>query len=196
MYVSRRAMVIIGVLMVAAVTVGIGYAAGDDQIYACVDTKKGKLRIVDAGTECKKKEESLDWSKEGPAGPKGDKGDTGDKGDQGIPGTNGQNGAPGKDGADGEDGDDGAQGPPGVLNFYSKQSAPYVLSPGDDLTVDADCDSGDKTTGGGYGVSGSISNSKVTSMIPLPSSYRVWFYNLGSTGNITVSTFVVCADLP
>jgi len=103
MYISRRAMFIIGMLIVAVVTAGIGYAQIENQIYACVD-EKGKLRIIEEGESCKEKETPIDWNKAGPQG---------QPGQDGAPGAPGANGAPGQDGADGASG--GGSGP---LNVF------------------------------------------------------------------------------
>jgi len=88
-------------------------------IDACVDTKKGALRIVTPSTTCTSKETLLQWDSTGPPGAKGDKGDPGtpgakgDKGDPGTPGAKGDKGDPGTPGAKGDKGDPGTPGAKG-----------------------------------------------------------------------------------
>ena len=159
-------MLIIGVLIVAVVTTGIGYAQNENQIYACVDGK-GKLRIIEEGESCKEKETHLEWDSqgsggplgpEGPAGPpgpqgeswqgdvyvtapKGDKGDTGVQGLQGEPGDDGERGAPGADGQDGAPGGvSGLETVTRLADFPANSSGTVVLA----------CPSGKKVLGGGY----------------------------------------------
>ena len=79
MYISRRKLLLIGVLVAAALTFNIGFAQGNVRIFACVD-EDGNLRIVQEAETCGEKERPLDWSREGP------RGEPGPQGDQGPPG--------------------------------------------------------------------------------------------------------------
>jgi hypothetical protein len=61
------------------------------EIDACVATATGRVRILDAGGVCKRKERALSWNAQGPAGTPGT---TGLQGPQGDPGASGPSGPP------------------------------------------------------------------------------------------------------
>jgi hypothetical protein len=61
----------------------------DTVVNACVATAGGRVRVIDAGAACKRKERPLSWNAQGPAGDPGAPGDTGPKGDPGDPGASG-----------------------------------------------------------------------------------------------------------
>jgi hypothetical protein len=65
------------------------FAQTADIINACVATAGGRVRVVDAGAACKRKERSLSWNAQGPAGDPGTPGQPGPKGDPGDPATSG-----------------------------------------------------------------------------------------------------------
>lgn len=91
--------------VIAALVVGGGIfaatqwanaASADTTLYACVGTGDGKMRMVDAGTTCDKKETLVSWNVTGPqgvpgpqgsAGPQGSPGPQGPKGDKGDAGS-------------------------------------------------------------------------------------------------------------
>lgn len=61
----------------------------NDVINACVANTGGRVRVVDAGAACKRKERPLSWNAQGPAGDPGTPGQPGPKGDTGDPGPSG-----------------------------------------------------------------------------------------------------------
>jgi hypothetical protein len=83
---------LIGAAVVAvAVTVGAAYAAipgSNGTIDGCYEKATGKLRVVDAeaGKTCKKSEEPIAWSRQGPKGDPGATGPAGPAGPQGPAG--------------------------------------------------------------------------------------------------------------
>lgn len=70
----------------------VAEAHGGDQarIHACVTTRTGALRVVDASATCAKGESALDWNQQGLQGVSGP---AGAKGDPGVPGDRGPSGA-------------------------------------------------------------------------------------------------------
>ena len=89
--------------------------SGDDpdEIRACVHKSKGKLRVVDDASDCKRSERFLSWSTSGAPGPPGPTGPAGPEGPKGDMGPLGPPGADGDDGAPGDPGPAGAAGPAG-----------------------------------------------------------------------------------
>jgi hypothetical protein len=84
------------VLAVAATTtVWASIPEPDGSIHSCYSKKGGKLRVVNAGKACKKKERSLAWSQAGPPGPPGPAGAVGTAGPKGAIGPKGAKGDPG-----------------------------------------------------------------------------------------------------
>lgn len=62
------------VVVVGVVAVGVAYAAipgAGGQIQGCYVTKGGALRVVNAASECKKKEQTLSWNQAGQPGTNG-----------------------------------------------------------------------------------------------------------------------------
>lgn len=100
MYISKKTLAVVGVLILVIVAVGVGFAQGDE-ITACVK-KNGQVRFVtEDNPECESNETPVSWNIQGPPGPQGEQGPKGDKGDPG------EDGAPGQPGLDGQDGADG-----------------------------------------------------------------------------------------
>ena len=81
----------------------------DGVIHAC-RAKSGAIRVVDAGTACRRKELRIAWNV---AGPKGESGPAGAPGPRGADGAAGPAGAPGPAGPPGRDGSPGLAGPAG-----------------------------------------------------------------------------------
>ena len=108
----------LGVLSVGAVFLGqAGWAAlashaADERVFACVK-RNGDVRIVEQGERCKKNEQSMSWSIEGPKGDTGAAGPQGAQGPAGPQGEQGLKGDPGTDGAAGPAGPAGPTGPQG-----------------------------------------------------------------------------------
>lgn len=116
----RRAPVlafVLGALTIGAIFAGqagwaaLGSHAADEQVFACVKSQNGQVRIVEAGDTCLPSEQAMSWSIEGP---KGDTGPQGPQGVQGPQGPQGETGATGPQGPQGETGATGPQGEPGA----------------------------------------------------------------------------------
>jgi hypothetical protein len=115
----RRAPVlafVLGALTIGAIFAGqagwaaLGSHAADEQVFACVKSQNGQVRIVESGDTCLPSERAMSWSIEGP---KGDTGPQGPQGIQGPQGPQGETGATGPQGLQGETGATGPQGPQG-----------------------------------------------------------------------------------
>lgn len=84
----------------AAIAVSATAYAQTGVIYACV-LSDGTMRIVPAGTTCKKNETGLNWNQQGPVGPQGLAGPQGTVGPQGSAGPQGPAGPQGSAGVSG-----------------------------------------------------------------------------------------------
>jgi len=99
--------------------------ANAEQLYACVQVKKGTLRLVASPDECKTgKETSVSWNLVGPQGPVGPPGPTGAMGTQGLQGEQGEIGPQGLAGPTGSQGSQGQQGFPGVQGEQGPSGPP------------------------------------------------------------------------
>ncbi len=87
--------------------------AADEQVFACVKSQNGQVRIVDADERCLPSEQALSWNIEGPKGDTGPQGPQGIQGAQGAQGPQGTQGETGATGPQGLKGDTGATGPAG-----------------------------------------------------------------------------------
>ncbi len=106
--IGRRGAVVAAVATVAAVAVGIAWAAipSGGVITACFTKNGGALRVIDAQTSnCTNKEQRLDWGVAGPSGPAGATGPSGASGAKGDTGATGPSGPSGASGATGPSGD-------------------------------------------------------------------------------------------
>lgn len=102
---SGRIAVLGGLCALAGGLAVAAIPAPDGTIRACYRTRSGRLRVVDEGASCKRKEIVLTWNQQGasgPPGPVGTPGAPGSAGPQGTPGAPGPPGAPGAPGAPGE----------------------------------------------------------------------------------------------
>ncbi len=119
---------VLGVITVGAVFLGqTGWAAltshaAEQQVFACVK-RNGDVSIVERGERCRKNEQSMSWSIEGPKGDRGATGPQGLKGDTGAAGPAGPTGAAGQRGADGAPGSAGPAGPTGAQGATGLQGA-------------------------------------------------------------------------
>jgi hypothetical protein len=121
----RRAPVlafVLGALTIGAIFAGqagwaaLGAHAADEQVFACLKSQNGQVRIVDADENCLPSEQALSWSIEGPkgdTGPQGPQGIQGPQGPQGPQVTQGETGATGPQGPQGDTGETGPTGPAG-----------------------------------------------------------------------------------
>ena len=162
------------VVLLLAVGVTVALANGTD-IHACVKDN-GEIRIVDGSDDCKNSETALEWNIVGPDGPSG---------------------SSGADGSDGAQGPAGPQGPPGVLRFYFRDGGETVIPPNLNIKVEgsAECDLGDKATGGGYAVvTGDARGFNVINTLRRESDHIVTARN-DSTVTQEFVVRVVCADV-
>ena len=88
-------------------------SADAQQIFACVNTNSGAVRIVAQGAACRTPESLVTWNVVGPQGPPGPTGPAGALGPPGPQGPAGPAGALGPPGPQGPAGPAGALGPPG-----------------------------------------------------------------------------------
>jgi hypothetical protein len=120
----------------AAAGISAAIIFGASQAYAAVTTppttvisacanrdEAGALRIVTAGTTCRRNETAITWNQ---TGPQGIPGLPGLPGPAGAPGTLGLTGQAGPAGAKGDAGPAGAQGPAGAVGA---QGAPGIAGP-------------------------------------------------------------------
>jgi hypothetical protein len=135
-------------LLAAVALAAAGVAAqalilpGDTEtIHGCVAVD-GVLRVVAAGTSCRKGEQLLSWNREGPTGPKGAQGAAGPAG------ATGAQGATGPQGAQGLQGQRGPMGPAGTgvggfgkdLIYSTMSNAGLAAcSDPDDVLIDCEC---------------------------------------------------------
>jgi len=68
----------VGLVALAVALIGTSYAVtanrfvgADGQVTACVKSKSGAIRLVPEGKACRKSEQQVTWSQQGPAGPAG-----------------------------------------------------------------------------------------------------------------------------
>ena len=155
-------------------------AARADQIYACVETRSGTLKIVAAGTTCNNGATPLVWNTQGPIGPQGPQGPAGPPGPQGPQGATGATGPQGLPGIAGATGATGPQGPAGgplaFSNYRCDGSA--LIFQNMQFTFDG--------SSGGAGVGGN-SIVPVASFILQPGIYQFEFsataFLVGSSAN-------------
>jgi len=91
----------------------IDVASADGQIYACVNSNSGEVKLVPQNATCKNNESLVVWNVAGPQGLIGPTGATGATGPQGLQGPAGPTGAQGPIGLTGLQGPAGAQGAQG-----------------------------------------------------------------------------------
>ncbi len=121
-----RSGVLLGVVIVLAVSGGIAYATIPDSegiIHSCVrkgekgdEGDAGRIRIVENEAQCRKRKEfALSWNQRGPQGPQGLQGERGPQGPQGLQGEQGPQGPQGLQGERGPQGPQGERGPAGTF---------------------------------------------------------------------------------
>jgi hypothetical protein len=165
-------------------------AAHADQIYACVSSGNGTLKIVAAGTTCARGAAPLVWNTQGPIGSQGPAGPAGSPGPQGPAGPAGPQGPMGLTGATGAT---GPQGPAGTSYAFSQYSC-------DSLPVSFGTQFPLKFTGltGGGGVGGN-STTAVTSLLLQQGSYLTLLNTdmdlLDSQGNLVLGQGAVVLNL-
>jgi hypothetical protein len=121
-----------GIAGAFVVTLALAPISADaQQIFACVNTNSGAVRIVAQGAACRTPERLLTWNvagPQGPSGPAGPAGALGPPGPQGPAGPAGALGPPGPQGpvgagAPGPQGPAGPPGPPGPKGDPGQASA-------------------------------------------------------------------------
>jgi collagen triple helix repeat protein len=201
-----------GALLVSA---GVAYATIPDssgQYHACVHKSSNQVRIIDhdTGENCKQNEQHVHWNQvgppgapgpagppgppgpAGPAGPPGPQGETGPAGPQGETGPagpagpQGPQGDTGPAGPTGPQGPQGPQGPAGPTNVVVRQGSSGL---GADV---ANCDAGERATGGGGTVVTGLGALKTSIPLPGIGTPTAWAV-IGEPGT-TVKAFVVCAS--
>jgi len=134
----------------------------------------------------------------GAQGPQGETGAQGPQGETGAQGPQGETGAQGPAGPEGPQGPQGDQGPRGVLGFYYRSQGRYV-DPGETVTIDAVCTNvSDKMTGGGHQMFDSPAIAYTDVVWSKPTAANTWtgkFTNRHTTAAVSISVFVVCADV-
>jgi hypothetical protein len=114
-------------LLFVALAAGAAHA---QELIACVNTKKGTLRMVGSAGECKpSKETAVSWSI---TGSQGEQGPPGPDGPQGAQGPTGPTGPTGPQGPAGEDGATGPLGPAGPSLRVFDGDENLLGIPGDD----------------------------------------------------------------
>jgi hypothetical protein len=114
-HVRTRIILLGSAVAVAAIVATVAFGAIPDSngvIHSCYTTK-GRVRIVNAATDCVSGETHLSWRQMGQPGPQGPPGATGPAGPQGPAGPAGPRGAAGPLGPAGPTGATGLQGPAG-----------------------------------------------------------------------------------
>lgn len=108
------------VVLIGGGTASAAVTTDTTTITGCWHKSSGLLRVIDAGTEqCKTNETLLEWNavgakgEAGPQGPAGPIGETGPAGPQGVAGPTGENGTNGSQGPAGPIGETGPAGPQG-----------------------------------------------------------------------------------
>lgn len=160
------------------------------------------------------------FSAGGAAGPQGASGPEGARGVDGAPGTDGGAGVPGAPGRDGEDGGVGAAGPrgekgdqgdagpvgpagdngaAGATSVVIRQGSDTNIQAAMTITVSANCNAGERATGGG-GTNGGTAGVRLVQSYPIPAALAAtptgWAasYENASGGPAVVRTWVVCAS--
>ncbi|MBV8322350.1 MAG: hypothetical protein JO049_16960 [Hyphomicrobiales bacterium] len=152
-----------GIAGAFVVTLALAPISADaQQIFACVNSNSGAVRIVAQGVACRTPESLVTWNvvgPQGPPGPAGSAGALGPPGPQGPAGPAGAQGSAGQQGLRGERGERGPYGPagpPGSKDEPGQANAlRHVEGPGDaiacnegEVLVSAICKEGPATVQG------------------------------------------------
>jgi hypothetical protein len=120
----------IALLLFAVLASGSAHA---QELIACVNTKKGTLRMVTAPSDCNtRRETAVSWSMAGTQGPPGEQGPPGAQGPAGPPGAQGEQGPTGPQGSAGAVGEAGPAGPAGSAVRVFDGDENVLGIPGDD----------------------------------------------------------------
>jgi hypothetical protein len=199
-----------GALFVSA---GVAYAtipAADGTYTACVSqpVQSGKLKgvaavgLLDTAVKptCPSGTNQVTWNKQGQPGPAGPQGPPGPQGAAGPQGPQGPAGAPGAQGSAGTPGADGAPGPQGATGPQGPQGPAgptnLVVRVGSDgFSSNADCNAGERATGGGGSVMSGPGGLSVSTPEPGIAGFTPTAWHVqAETGLSTVRAWVVCAS--
>lgn len=200
--VGLMGLLILGLAVLPAAWV---YAQTGGTLQACVNGTK--LTKIGTDLTCSAREQLLEWNiqgEPGPAGPQGSQGEMGPAGPQGLPGPQGPQGlqgatgpagAQGEPGPAGPPGPEGPQGSPGVLDFYFAWAS-STISTSPQSTVIANCNTGDKVTGGGFSTFG-LPGTQVEASAP-SAHLTGWLVKMVRNDGFPIAWFAyaVCADMP
>jgi hypothetical protein len=189
------------VVLVATVVVGIGWAsipAANGTYTACVSapaqsgTFKGvaAVGLLDVAVKptCPSGTNQVTWNKQGQPGPAGPQGPPGSAGPAGPQGLQGEIGPQGPQGETGPQGAQGQQGQAGPTNLVVRQGE-------DGFSSAADCDAGERATGGGGRVLSGPGALRVSIPNPVsPGATPTGWYVEAETLLATVRAWVVCAS--
>ena len=125
---SPRALAVVAVGALIAMTTGVGLAEASSSGYQACANSSGKLALENTSGNCPANYSKVTVGAQGPAGPKGATGATGPAGAAGPKGATGATGATGPAGAAGPKGGTGATGPQGPAGATGPQGPSGVLS--------------------------------------------------------------------
>lgn len=156
--------------------------------HGCVNNKTGVLRVVKPASSCHKAvrhgghrnpgESAIAWNQ------------------QGRPGLNGTSGTNGINGINGTNGSDGKNGANGATQVTVRTAVGTVANPMEQSTALAECNTGERVTGGGASVG--TSNGSLYELDDSGPDGGGWLARARNTGNAgetaTVTAFVICAS--
>jgi hypothetical protein len=197
--------------LAAALAGTLASAQGNDQgaIHSCVringdggqradnESSDPNIRIVGAGTNCKRNETPLAWNQQGPTGPAGSPGPQGPAGPQGP---KGDTGAQGPAGPAGGSGPQGPQGPAGRGTTYRTVTfdggAGGVTPTGAVATLSIGCNGNETAVGGGA----QISDASIPANVNIAQSFQQnrtnWVTSVANSSGQTVHLlfYAICAS--
>ena len=180
------------VVAIIALIVAMSGSAVAASLITSAQIKDGTIKLRDISTKARN-------TLKGQTGPVGVRGVTGLQGAPGANGATGLQGAPGANGATGLQGAPGANGANGATNVVVRQGTASSVANGVSGIVTAQCNAGERATGGGNSVSG-LGGWQVIESFPTPgtagSTPTGW--RVGATNNTGISNnlvaIVVCAS--
>lgn len=181
-----RSLAVVSAITLAGSAFGTSAASAANSYAACLSVYDELYNVAIGNSptgSCANGKALIRWNQRGARGAKGAKGQRGrrgPKGDRGQRGPRGEQGPSGNSGADVR------------LSTYTVM-AETAGSGGQLLQVTADCDSGDLATGGGFETDGLILASLGVGT-PSPTGWQA--IAEANDGATTLSSYVICADLP
>lgn len=178
----KRLSVVSAALFVSSALGPSGTARAADQIYACVNSNNGEIKLVAQNATCKNNETLVVWNVVGPQGPIGPQGPAGPPGPSGPAGPPGQQGPQGPAGVPGPQGPQGLAGPPGPAGPAGPPGPPGSGGSGTLAASAFACPVGPAVAPGGFipflrvlsiGSGIDTNGSPITSMVLQPGIYQV-----------------------